>query len=469
MILFGLVAEYNGLYRSQHSEHLGRELTKLVVVWLMVASLLLMVAFATKTSTRFSRVITTLWFVATLALFGMVRLSLRIFLRRFRIRGRNLRAVAIVGCTPLAGRLIDIMSSDATLGLDILGIYDDRVESRQDRPNQLISMVVGNIEQLIADIQTGKIDEVFLALPLRAEARVSDILYRLADTTATVYYVPDLFAFDLLRARLTSVGGVPVISVFDSPFQGVDGSLKRAEDLVLGLLALIIASIPMLIVALLVKLTTRGPALFAQRRYGLGGREIRVFKFRTMTVIEDGRKVVRATTNDQRVTKIGAFMRRTSIDELPQIFNVIGGSMSLVGPRPHAVSHNEQYRTLVSNYMLRHKVKPGITGWAQVNGLRGETDITEKMQKRVEYDLYYINNWSLWLDIKIMWMTVFGRHVRKMHFSSGGCCRCCDCCCADALNFSLPWLSRYIHRWVQRITLACDAKLAGRCPEVGSF
>ena len=416
LILFGLVAEYNGLYRSQHSEHLGRELTKLVVVWLMVASLLLMIGFATKTSTRFSRVITTLWFVATLAAFGMVRLSLRIILLRFRIYGRNLRAAAIVGCTPLAGRLIDVMSGNTTLGLDILGIYDDRVESRQDRPNKLTSMVIGNIEQLIADIQTGKIDEVFLALPLRAEARVSDILYRLADTTATVYYVPDLFAFDLLRARLTSVGGVPVISVFDSPFQGVDGSLKRAEDLVLGLLALLMASLPMVMVAILIKLTTRGPVFFGQRRYGLGGREIRVFKFRTMTVSEDGPKVVRATSNDQRVTKIGAFMRRTSIDELPQIFNVIGGSMSLVGPRPHAVAHNEQYRTLVSNYMLRHKVKPGITGWAQVNGLRGETDITEKMHKRVEYDLYYINNWSLWFDIKIMWMTVFGRRVRKNAF-----------------------------------------------------
>jgi putative colanic acid biosynthesis UDP-glucose lipid carrier transferase len=209
---------------------------------------------------------------------------------------------------------------------------------------------------------------------------------------------------------------VPVISVFDSPFQGVDGSLKRAEDLVLGILALLIAAIPMIIVAILIKSTTRGPVLFRQRRYGLGGREIGVFKFRSMTVSEDGARVVRATQNDQRVTKIGAIMRRTSIDELPQLFNVIGGSMSLVGPRPHAVAHNEQYRSLVSNYMLRHKVKPGITGWAQVNGLRGETDTTEKMQKRVEYDLYYINNWSLALDIRIMWMTVFGSRTRKNAF-----------------------------------------------------
>lgn len=413
LLLFGPVAEYNGLYRTHNSERLGRGLAQVFVVWLQVVSLLLLIAFATKTSTQFSRAITIIWFASSLGLFGIVRLLLRVFLRRLRLRGRNLRSVAIVGCTPLAGRLMDVMAGDPTLGLNVLGIYDDRAQSRQDRPDNLISKVVGNLEQLIADIRTGKVDQVFLALPLRAEARVSDILHRLADTTATVYYAPDLFAFDLLRARLTSVGGIPVISVFDSPFQGVDGSLKRAEDLVLGLLALIIAGIPMLIVAFLVKLTTRGPALFAQRRYGLGGREIRVFKFRTMSVTEDGQKVVRATQNDQRVTKIGALLRRTSIDELPQLFNVIGGSMSLVGPRPHAVAHNEQYRSLVSNYMLRHKVKPGITGWAQVNGLRGETDITEKMQKRVEYDLYYINNWSLWLDIKIMWMTVFGRKTRS--------------------------------------------------------
>jgi putative colanic acid biosynthesis UDP-glucose lipid carrier transferase len=416
LALFGFVAEYNGLYRSYQSERLGVVLTRLCVVWFFVLAFLLLIGFATKTSTRFSRVATTLWFVATPLLLGTTRICIRIVIRHLGILGRNSRPVAIIGCTPLAARLIDILSGDPALGLSVLGIFDDRVQARQDRPHDLTAKVVGNVEQLIAEIQKGNIDQVFLALPLRAEARVTDILYRLADTTATVYYVPDLFAFDLLRARLTSVGGVPVISVFDSPFQGVDGSLKRAEDLILGILALIIACLPMIFVAIAIKLTTRGPVLFAQRRYGLGGREIRVFKFRTMSVTEDGKRVVRATQNDQRITKIGALLRRTSIDELPQLFNVIGGSMSLVGPRPHAVAHNEQYRTLVSNYMLRHKVKPGITGWAQVNGLRGETDITEKMQKRVEYDLYYINHWSLALDIKIMWMTVFGSRTRKNAF-----------------------------------------------------
>jgi putative colanic acid biosynthesis UDP-glucose lipid carrier transferase len=308
------------------------------------------------------------------------------------------------------------MEADPTLSVEFAGIYDDRVEPRLAHFSKLSSKVVGTIDQLLLDVRTGKITQVYLALPLRAEDRVSDILHRLADATATVYYVPDLSSFSLLRARITTVGHIPAFSVFDSPFQGLDGTLKRAEDLILGIIALLFAGIPMLIVAIVIKSTTRGPVFFRQRRYGLGGREIRVFKFRTMTVAEDGNKVGRATKDDQRVTTIGRILRKTSIDELPQLFNVLGGSMSLVGPRPHAVAHNEQYRALVGNYMLRHKVKPGITGWAQVNGLRGETDVTEKMQKRVEHDLYYINNWGLLFDLRIMWLTVFGRSVRKNAF-----------------------------------------------------
>jgi putative colanic acid biosynthesis UDP-glucose lipid carrier transferase len=307
------------------------------------------------------------------------------------------------------------MQQDATLSLELAGVYDDRVERRQVRAD-VAGMVVGNLTQLIDDIRATKLNRVYLTLPLRAEDRVSDILHRLADTTATVYYVPDLSTFTLLRARITSVGHIPAFSIFDSPFQGMDGSLKRAEDLVFGTLALILAGIPMILVAIAIKLTTHGPVFFRQRRYGLGGKEIRVFKFRTMTVAEDGNAVARATQDDARVTAIGAVLRRTSIDELPQLFNVLTGSMYLVGPRPHAIAHNEQYRSIVGNYMLRHKVKPGITGWAQVNGLRGETDVTEKMRKRVEFDLDYINNWNLFFDIQIMWLTVFGRRVRKNAF-----------------------------------------------------
>jgi putative colanic acid biosynthesis UDP-glucose lipid carrier transferase len=416
LLFFGAVSEYNSLYRLRPGERLSREVGLLFVIWPSVVAILLLVAFATKQSESFSRLATVTWFVATPVLLVIARLFLRAALRQIHLRSGNLQTVAIVGCTPLADQLLAAMDVDPMLSLEFAGIYDDRVEPRQASFNRLASKVAGTIDQLIADVQRGKINRVYIALPLRAEERVSDILHKLADTTATVYYVPDLSTFTLLRARVTSVGHIPAFSIFDSPFQGVDGTLKRAEDLVLGSIALLIALVPMLLVAIAIRATTKGPILFKQHRYGLGGRAIRVFKFRTMTVAEDGGNVAQASQNDMRVTAIGAFLRKTSIDELPQLFNVLAGSMSLVGPRPHAVAHNEQYRAIVGNYMLRHKVKPGITGWAQVNGLRGGTEVTEKMRKRVQYDLYYINNWGLLFDVKIMWLTVFGRGARKNAF-----------------------------------------------------
>lgn len=232
------------------------------------------------------------------------------------------------------------------------------------------------------------------------------MLSRLADSTATVYIVPDFFVFELLHSRWTNIGGLPAVSIFEKPFYGVDGVVKRGLDLLLAVVGLVGLTLPMLVIGLLIKVTSPGPIFFRQRRYGLDGREILVWKFRTMTVCEDGDQVTQATRNDCRVTPIGAFLRRTSLDEIPQLLNVITGSMSLVGPRPHATAHNEHYRTMIQGYMLRHKVRPGITGLAQVNGCRGETDTLEKMQQRIELDHRYIREWSLWLDVKILLQTV---------------------------------------------------------------
>jgi putative colanic acid biosynthesis UDP-glucose lipid carrier transferase len=257
------------------------------------------------------------------------------------------------------------------------------------------------------------VDLIYIAFPLRAEPRINELLRQLSDTTASVYLAADFFAFDLLHARWGTLGDVPIVSLRETPFYGVDGWLKRLEDLVLGSLILLIIAIPMLIIGLLVKLTSPGPALFKQRRYGLKGEVIDVIKFRSMTVTEDGANIRQATQNDPRVTKLGAFLRRTNLDELPQFLNVISGSMSIVGPRPHAVAHNELYRKKIQGYMLRHKVKPGITGWAQVNGWRGETDTLEKMEMRVEHDLDYIRNWSLLWDLQIILMTVVGSGARR--------------------------------------------------------
>jgi putative colanic acid biosynthesis UDP-glucose lipid carrier transferase len=242
---------------------------------------------------------------------------------------------------------------------------------------------------------------------MRAEARIQKILAELADSTASVYIVPDLFVFQLMHSRWTNVQGLPVVSVFENPFYGVDGVFKRGVDLVVGLLALTLAALPMLLIALAVKLTSRGPVFFKQKRYGLDGKPISVWKFRSMNVCENGTQVVQATKNDPRLTPIGGLLRKTSLDELPQLFNVLNGTMSLVGPRPHANAHNEYYRKQISGYMLRHKVKPGITGLAQVSGCRGETETLEKMERRIRFDHQYIRDWSLWMDLKILGKTLF--------------------------------------------------------------
>jgi putative colanic acid biosynthesis UDP-glucose lipid carrier transferase len=233
------------------------------------------------------------------------------------------------------------------------------------------------------------------------------VLAALADTPIPTYLVPDLFAFTLLHARMTDIAGMPVVSVYGSPHYGMGGVVKRLEDVVLSLLILLLIAVPMLAIAVGVRLSSPGPVLYKQRRYGLSGEPVVIWKFRTMDVCEDDGAVTQAQRHDPRVTPFGALLRRTSMDELPQFINVLQGHMSIIGPRPHAVIHNEQFRKVIPGYMLRHIVKPGISGWAQVNGWRGETETLEQMEKRVEYDLEYIRNWSLWLDIKIIFLTVF--------------------------------------------------------------
>jgi putative colanic acid biosynthesis UDP-glucose lipid carrier transferase len=246
---------------------------------------------------------------------------------------------------------------------------------------------------------------IYIALPMASQPRILKLLEDLRDTTASIYFVPDIFVSDLIQARVDSIGGLPVVAVCESPFYGFNAVVKRISDFVLASLLLALISPLMLGIAAGVKLSSPGPMLFKQRRYGLDGKRIVVYKFRSMTVAEDGDVVRQATKNDSRVTRFGAFLRRSSLDELPQFINVLQGRMSIVGPRPHAVAHNEMYRKLIRGYMIRHKVKPGITGLAQVNGLRGETDTVDKMKARIDYDLAYLRSWSLALDLRIILKT----------------------------------------------------------------
>jgi putative colanic acid biosynthesis UDP-glucose lipid carrier transferase len=297
------------------------------------------------------------------------------------------------------------------LGFDCVGFFDDRDASRIE--NYEPKLIEGNVNNAIALAKSGDIQKLYICLPLLAEKRIAEIIEQLGNTTVDVLITPDFLMKNLMHARIGSVGEVDTISVFESPVNGMKRFYKRSFDIVFSLCAIVAISPVLIAVAIAVYVTSPGTILFKQDRYGLDGRKIKVWKFRSMSVTENSDVVTQASKGDARITPVGAFIRRTSLDELPQFFNVLRGEMSVVGPRPHAVSHNEEYRKLVTYYMLRHKVLPGITGWAQVNGWRGETDTLDKMQKRVEFDLAYIRNWTLWWDVKIVFMTFFKGFVGK--------------------------------------------------------
>jgi len=409
VLVFTVSAELGSVYRAWRVERFLVELRMINLAWLSTVAALVIFAFATKTSTEYSRVVSFGWFVAAPVLLCGSRIVVRLLLRVLRTHGRNIRKVVILGATGNARSLCEEITDHPWLGLRVMGVYDDRSPERREDLTPQGCPFLGSSADLLSDARANKVDSVYIALPLRAEPRIAQLLNDLSNTTATVYLVADFFMFNLVSARWSTIGDVALISAHDTPFQGVDGWLKRFEDIVIGSFIVGLIALPMLAIAIGIKLTSKGPVFFKQRRYGLNGKEIRVLKFRSMTVLEDGPNVVQATKGDARITKFGAFLRRTSMDELPQFLQVITGQMSIVGPRPHAVAHNEAYRSIIRGYMLRHKVKPGITGWAQVNGWRGETPEVSWMEKRVKYDLQYIQRWTLLWDVKIILLTIFGR------------------------------------------------------------
>lgn len=272
----------------------------------------------------------------------------------------------------------------------------------------------GGLADVVGYVEENRIDQVWIALPLKDEDKVKSLLHALRHSAVDIRFIPDIFGFRLLNHSVTEVAGFPVMNLSVTPMVGVNRLVKAFEDRVLASLILLLISPFLLLIALGVKFSSPGPVLFQQKRMGWDGQHFMVYKFRSMVVHqEESGLLTQASNGDARVTPFGAFLRRTSLDELPQFFNVLQGSMSIVGPRPHAIEHNEQYKDLIDDYMQRHKVKPGITGWAQINGWRGETDTVEKMRMRVEYDLYYIENWSLWFDLRIILLTVFRGFINK--------------------------------------------------------
>jgi putative colanic acid biosysnthesis UDP-glucose lipid carrier transferase len=374
--------------------------SRIVLEWLAVVSVLLLTGFAFKVTAQFSRLMMLSWFAVTpISLHAAHALRLR---ARWLFANSDLAPTyLIIGANRVGFELFTRLPRKGFLGFfDFRGA--DRLPEAIDPAH-----LVGHCKDVAEFARTHGVTSIYIALPLSNVPRIGEMIRELRDTTASIYFVPDVFAFDLIQGRLVEINGMPAISVCDTPFYGMDAVSKRATDIALASLALLV-SLPLLIlIGAAVKLTSPGPVLFKQRRYGLNGEEIIVYKFRSMTVCEDGAVVTQATKSDQRVTPLGRILRSTSLDELPQLLNVLEGKMSVVGPRPHAVAHNEQYRKLISGYMIRHKVRPGITGLAQVNGLRGETETVEKMRERVQFDLEYLSHWSPWLDVKIIFKTLW--------------------------------------------------------------
>jgi putative colanic acid biosynthesis UDP-glucose lipid carrier transferase len=378
--------------------------TSLIVRWAVLMALLLALGYVTKFSEDFSRRVVLTWALLTPAFLVLVTLVLQAVTRRILAEPANMRRAIFVGCNDTSVGLATRIALHGELGMSVAGFFDDRGSDRLGQADRV--RLLGRFADVPAFVKARNIDVIFVAVPLGHIARVRDLLDQLGDTTASIYYVPDVFVFDLIQPRTSEILGIPVIAMCETPLHGYHGVMKRLMDLFIAGNALLVLAPLMIAIAVAIRWTSPGPAIFRQRRYGLDGREIRVYKFRTMTVCEDGADFRQATRDDQRVTPLGRFLRRYSLDELPQLINVMQGRMSLVGPRPHAVAHNEEFRKLIKRYMVRHKVLPGITGLAQVSGCRGETARIEDMQARVMLDLEYLRTWSPLLDLQILLLTV---------------------------------------------------------------
>ncbi len=413
LILTLLIFKRTALYQARRGQTLVQEGVQLLVSWSIVLVSLTVLAYLTKTGQTVSRewAILTAFFSFTLMLLsrGLVRLTLK----KLRARGFNSRNAVFYGGGALSEHVAKLLKQQTWSGIRVLGYFDEQ-DDREPKYWKRSLTRLGNLESLVSSIEafrretpdSERIDQIWITLPLSESKRVLDIVETLQNSAVQLHFVPDSASAELLDYPIDQFAGVNILNVSARRLTGPEASLKNLFDKVFSALVILLIWPLLIAIAIAIKLDSDGPVLFKQNRYGIDGKEIEVWKFRTMHVLENGTEITQAIKNDPRVTRTGAFLRKWSLDELPQFFNVLHGTMSIVGPRPHAVAHNEYYREHIHAYMGRHIVKPGITGWAQVNGWRGETDTRDKMEQRIKYDLEYINNWSLWLDAKILLKTI---------------------------------------------------------------
>ena len=401
-LLMFIIYNAVGVYRHDyaHSDYIA----SLLQGWGALVLILGMFGFVTKTSEEFSREVILTWAVT-----GFIAQFL-VYLITQRV-SKTLPEViptAVVGSGDLALHIARNFNSNQWLPEQIVGYFGPNDDENAAAWEELGIPCLGTTACAVNKVMEAGVRRVYIALPMTEAVEVKPLSEGLIESSIDVIWAPDIFGSVLVNHSIRELAGAPLISLSETPMVGGAALLKGAMDKSVAFVALLLLSPLMLLVALIIKLTSAGPVFFKQPRHGWDGEVLEIWKFRSMKVHEEtSGQVTQARKDDDRITAIGKFIRRSSIDELPQLFNVLGGSMSLVGPRPHALAHNDFYRGKINAYMLRHRVKPGLTGLAQVNGFRGETDTIDKMENRVKYDLAYINNWSIWLDIEIMFRTIF--------------------------------------------------------------
>lgn len=417
ILVIAIIFQVARLYEPPNLERFFFQFGRTIAGWTIVMMTLLALAFITKTTDSFSRGWAVIWFFAVLSGLIVLRLVLVMQIARWRERGDLRQNVVIVGAGEYGQRLVRELQASGDNAVSILGVFDRRTTRI---PEDIEGVPVrGGIAELMHYVRQHRVDEIIVALPWRSGGDLMELVQSLKNAATNVNWCPETIAFQLPVRSLSNIAGVPMLNIFERPITGRNLILKTIEDRVGALIMLITLSPLLALIAALIRLESRGPALFKQKRYGFNNEEFTVYKFRSMrTEVSQpsdtpGATVTQATRGDARITWLGNILRRTSLDELPQLLNVLRGEMSLVGPRPHAVAHNEQFGALIDEYFARHRVKPGITGWAQINGLRGETDTPDKMRRRVEFDLYYIDNWSILFDIRILFLTIFVGFVNK--------------------------------------------------------
>lgn len=396
-----LVITYPGEWITSSLQSFAR---RLLSSWLIVVSLLFLLGYGTQTLKYFPEEVVFTWIVLAPLMVLVSSVIIKMIVGSIQIIKAGNKKAIVIGVNELAGNFASRVNADDLSMVEVVGFFDNQASLPVLRESEL--PLLGEMTDVAGYCKEHKIDNVYIALPMAAQPRILQLLDDLRDTTVSIYFLPDLFIYDMIQARIDSINGIPVVGVCESPFIGVNGIMKRISDIILSSIILILISPILLALAICVKMSSPGPVLFKQFRYGLDGNKILVYKFRSMRVHKEESFVKQATKDDDRITKFGHFIRKTSLDELPQFINVLQGRMSIVGPRPHAVSHNEEYRKLIKGYMIRHMVKPGVTGWAQVNGFRGETQTLDKMESRIRYDLDYLRHWSLYLDLWIIFRTV---------------------------------------------------------------